>query len=97
MNESEYEAARPIGRRSRKYHLAIYQWELGDSYDRMLERQGGHCADCPTVRCRNGGPLHVDHDHHTGRVRGLVCPPCNYRRGRDDAYKLAQDLIVNSA
>lgn len=46
-----------------------------EDYDRMLEEQGGLCAICrnPPITYR----LAVDHDHDTGAVRGLLCPPCN--------------------
>jgi hypothetical protein len=44
-------------------------------YARLLEAQGGHCALCPnTPKTRR---LHVDHDHATGKVRGLLCHRCN--------------------
>ena len=44
-------------------------------YAAMLEAQDGHCALCPnTPKSRR---LHVDHDHRTGQVRGLLCFPCN--------------------
>ncbi len=44
-------------------------------YERLLTAQGGHCALCPTKpKTRR---LHVDHDHATGRVRGLLCYRCN--------------------
>jgi hypothetical protein len=49
-----------------------------DQYDVMLLRQEGKCAICrrmPKTKRR----LHVDHDHKTGRVRGLLCVWCNYR------------------
>jgi Recombination endonuclease VII len=47
-----------------------------DDYDNMLDDQGGRCAIClcrPRTR-----PLAVDHDHVTGRVRGLLCSRCNH-------------------
>lgn len=44
-------------------------------YDRLLDEQDGHCALCPNVpKTRR---LHVDHDHFTGAVRGLLCYRCN--------------------
>jgi hypothetical protein len=44
-------------------------------YARLLAAQDGHCALCPnTPKTRR---LHVDHDHKTGRVRGLLCYVCN--------------------
>lgn len=47
--------------------------------DRMLAEQGGRCKICggePDPR-HQGGRLHVDHCHETGRVRGLLCGHCN--------------------
>jgi hypothetical protein len=44
-------------------------------YARLLEAQDGHCALCPNEpKTRK---LHVDHDHGTGKVRGLLCHRCN--------------------
>ena len=44
-------------------------------YMELLERQGGVCALCgnpPKTR-----RLSVDHNHRTGKVRGLLCFRCN--------------------
>jgi hypothetical protein len=49
-----------------------YGLERG-KYDLMLERQGGCCAVCSRVE----DSLHVDHDHTTNKVRGLLCSNCN--------------------
>lgn len=65
-----------------------------EQYDEMLVRQGGVCAICrqPETKLVNGAPcsLNVDHDHETGRVRGLLCSPCNngLARFRDDVGRL---------
>jgi hypothetical protein len=44
----------------------------------LVERQLGSCAicgaDCADSSTRS---LHIDHDHQTGRVRGLLCSNCN--------------------
>lgn len=50
-----------------------------DQYDAMLVAQGGRCAICPstTPGGHGGRRFHVDHDHTTGVVRGLLCSPCN--------------------
>lgn len=64
----------------RKYRYGIDR----ATYDAMLAAQHGRCAICggPPGRSR----LHVDHDHITGAVRGLLCGPCNQGLGflRDD-------------
>ena len=53
-----------------------------DEYEALLARQGGGCAICgatPKRVKKDGTPyrLQVDHDHKTGKVRGLLCFQCN--------------------
>src|SRR6266508_7031334 len=57
-------------------------------YDALLESQGGGCAICGDVP---KGRLVVDHEHETGRVRGLLCSACNVALGffKDDPRRLA--------
>lgn len=46
-----------------------------DIYEQMLENQGGGCAIC--AKPPGERRLHVDHNHKTGAVRGLLCGHCN--------------------
>jgi hypothetical protein len=50
-----------------------------DSYNRLHEEQGGGCAICG--RGGDGKKLHVDHDHISGIIRGLLCNRCNLMVG----------------
>lgn len=55
------------------------------TYDILYRFQGGKCAGCQRATGRTK-KLAVDHDHATGRVRGLLCSVCNRLLGhfRDD-------------
>ena len=51
-------------------------------YEIMLIAQEGKCAVCSTTEYVGPGKrAHVDHDHKTGKVRGLVCVRCNVLLG----------------
>lgn len=45
-----------------------------EEYYRLAEKQGFKCAICGRTI---GNVLNVDHDHVTGRIRGLLCRYCN--------------------
>ena len=47
-----------------------------EQYDAMLEAQSGGCFICSRSP-REDISLHVDHDHSTGKVRGILCFRCN--------------------
>lgn len=56
----------------------------------MLEAQGGCCAICKAPK---GNKLCVDHDHRTGKVRGLLCSNCNAGLGM---FKDSEDLLQSA-
>lgn len=68
--------------RSRITNLARHNLTPSD-YDALLSRQDGGCAICRSSSPRRRGRdrLVVDHDHQTGKVRGLLCHPCNLALG----------------
>ena len=59
-------------------------------YHGMLIEQNGVCAICKQPETRKNGWLHVDHNHRTMLVRGLLCGNCNTGIGKfgDNISKL---------
>lgn len=52
-------------------------------YDQMATDQKFTCATCPaTAAEQKHGVLVVDHDHKTGKIRGLLCNKCNMILGQ---------------
>jgi Recombination endonuclease VII len=64
----------------RRGHLGRKGWVEAD-YERLLKKQHGHCALCHRTTGSSGKRLHMDHDHKTGRLRGLLCHPHNIAIG----------------
>jgi hypothetical protein len=65
------------------------RWKYGltpDQYDELLDAQGGVCAICERTPEENGNRLTVDHDHTTGKIRGLLCKVCNRDVGRIEKH-----------
>lgn len=60
-------------------------------YETLLDSQGGTCAICKEIP----PVFHVDHNHKTGKVRGLLCASCNLALGKlkDSAERAAQAAI----
>ncbi len=46
-------------------------------YQALYNEQAGRCACCGAHESIFKRSLHVDHDHKTGKVRGLLCTQCN--------------------
>src|SRR5437879_6389950 len=71
---------------NRKSHLKRKYGLTLEAFDALLASQGGGCAICGRPDADN-----VDHDHRTGRVRGLLCFNCNVAIGHiaDDEDRLA--------
>lgn len=70
-----------------------YGMEL-DDYHALLKRQNGVCAICKQPPNAQRTRLSVDHDHTTGRVRGLLCSSCNFAIGlmREDPARLRRAM-----
>lgn len=77
----------------REYRLNINQYEA------LYKKQQGRCAICKTSSSPKGNRFYVDHDHATGKVRGLLCASCNSGLGmfKDslDLLQEAQSYLLN--
>lgn len=61
-----------------KDSLMCAKYQITQEYrNQLLEKQSGLCAICRVVAHTSRKPLHIDHDHVTGKVRGLLCHSCN--------------------
>ena len=59
----------------RKYGITI------DDYDQLFVAQNGVCAICGSSPKPGGKRFHVDHDHATKELRGILCYRCNANLG----------------
>ena len=86
----ERKAADREGHLQRKYGISIAD------YERMFDEQGGVCAICGEARPEER-TLHVDHDHATRVIRGLLCFRCNQAIGSlqedHDIFQAAADYL----
>ena len=72
----------------------LYKYGLTDKLFKWLwDEQNGLCAICQDVLVDKGHGVHVDHDHKTGYVRGLLCASCNRGLGH---FKESADVMLSA-
>jgi Recombination endonuclease VII len=78
---------------SRHYHLKKRYGIGAAEVDALIAAQGNVCPIC-----RRESPEQVDHDHATGKVRGVLCFNCNGGLGqfRDDVDALTNAIAYLS-
>lgn len=75
----------------RNSHGIDFTW---DEYLLIHDKQDGKCAICCSDESELAKKLAVDHDHATGRVRGLLCDDCNLAIGRlQDSPKILRRAL----
>lgn len=70
---------RRAGATNKIYNLKRYGITV-EEYNALILKQNNQCAICKK-RLTRGRGTNVDHDHSTGKVRGLLCLHCNTGMG----------------
>jgi hypothetical protein len=65
----------------RVHHLRRWYRMTIDEWNELFESQGKRCAICRCVEHPGKRPWHMDHDHSTGQLRGILCQQCNLMLG----------------
>lgn len=67
------------------YGLSLVEYEI------LNEKQKGQCKICGNES--NSKRLAVDHDHETGKIRGLLCFACNVGIGK---FKHKKEYLLSA-
>jgi len=65
-----------------------------DQYEQKLKDQDSRCPLCKTHQSELPRRLAVDHNHDTGKIRGLLCGDCNRALG---LFKDNPEICINAA
>ena len=76
-SKKRYSASVHGRQNTRKHHLKTRFDITLQEYQDLWDAQAGVCAICGLPETRNNYNLFVDHDHVTGKIRGLLCNSCN--------------------
>lgn len=78
--------------KQREINLFVRYGIRPETHERFLERQEGKCPICLQLIIGFG---HIDHNHKTGEVRGVLCGKCNRALGflGDSPDRLERALI----
>jgi hypothetical protein len=92
--DRQYREKRGFGKGREWQMRRDYGIDLAE-YLAMFDAQGGACAICRQDPTEGERPksLHVDHNHSTGKVRGLLCNGCNRALG----FALDNPAILRAA
>lgn len=87
-------------KKARGYQLKKQYNMTLEEYDELLKTQNFVCAICGLPETQHSNKkgkvdsLRVDHDHDTGKIRGLLCSRCNFGLGHfQDDKKLLNKAI----
>lgn len=84
----------------RNYMLKYTYGITSEQYEELLDKQKRCCAICERHESNFNKKMHVEHNHQTGEVQGIVCDYCNTRllgKIRDPVlFRRAAEYLENS-
>lgn len=78
----------------RKYWPHLSNEEAGAEYEKLLVFQEHCCGLCGKHKSKFKTALAVDHEHKTGKVRGLLCNKCNRFEVGRHTLQSARNLVA---
>ena len=84
LKKNDWERVRRNAHYKKKFGITVGEYEA------LLDKQSGVCAICH--RAPSKRRLHVDHNHKTGEIRGLLCYHCNRGLGWFDKVESAKRI-----
>jgi len=87
MDPVKYREVHIVGRKLRRHHISL------EAYDAMYAKQQGLCALCGTTIVKHERKTHIDHNHRTEEIRGLLCEACNIGLGM---FKDCKDVLLKA-
>lgn len=79
----------------RKWQLKTKFGLTEQNFKEILESQGNKCGICDSSEPGGNGTWHVDHDHLTKKIRGILCGKCNHLLGfAKDSPKILRDAAI---
>ena len=83
-----------LRRKQREWNLKRDYGINIEEYDLVFKQQNGLCAICKQKSTHRSGALFVDHDHASGKLRALLCNPCNLLLGHSkDDISILEEAI----
>lgn len=85
----------PTKEELRNYQLKVNYGISSSEYNIYFVEQDGCCKICGKHQVEFKKKLNVDHDHKTGKIRGLLCATCNMGLGMfKDKVELLKKAIL---
>jgi formate dehydrogenase maturation protein FdhE len=80
--------------KKKMYEMKVKYNLTPEEYAEIITKQGNKCAICGDIPKK----MCIDHDHNTGKVRGMLCSTCNLAIGliRDCPIRLEKAIAYLS-